>query len=55
MAKNKIIQCIVLGKTWELTEEEFEFVKTMFGEPQTVYVWGELEIKINKNKNEKNR
>jgi len=28
------IECEILGKDWELTQEEFEFVKQLLGEPQ---------------------
>ena len=28
------IECEILGKEWKLTQEEFEFVKQLLGEPQ---------------------
>jgi len=28
------IECVVLGREWQLTQEEFEFVKQLLGEPQ---------------------
>jgi len=44
--RQNIYDCVVLGKSWELNRQEFEFVNQLLGEPKeqksfgkTFYIW----------------